>query len=305
MTDPKPSNEEIAALLERIAELLEAQDANPYRVRAYRNGAQTVRGASEPLAEIVQQGHTKSLEDLPGIGEGLAATIAEYVRTGRSGMLDRLEGEVSPGGLLAEAPGVSEEEAERIAEQLDVHSLEELEQATYDGRLQTVEGFDEERIEDLRLGLAGMLSRAAQRRIREAAGSAAPPEDRPDVATVLDVDEEYRRRAEAGELRRIAPKRFNPEGEAWLPVLETTRGEWRFTALFSNTARAHELGMTEDWVVIYFQKGARESQHTVVTGTRGSLQGKRVVRGRETETRRYYAEQAGEEGRERARGAEG
>lgn len=304
MPEPRPTNDEIADLLERIAALLEAQNANPFRVKAYRTGAQTVREAEEPLATVVQQGRAKALEDLPGIGEGLAATIAEYVRTGRSGVLERLQGEVSPAALLSEAPGISEEEAEHIAERLGVRTLEELEQAAYDGRLATVEGFDEERIEDLRLGLAGMLSRAAQRRVREAEGSAEAPEDKPDVATILDVDEEYRRGAEEGTLRRIAPKRFNPSGEAWLPVLETTRGDWHFSALFSNTARAHELGTTDDWVVIYYRREGRESQNTVVTGTRGALEGKRVVRGREAETRRYY-EERGElgAGRERARGA--
>lgn len=59
---------------------------------------------------------------------------------------------------------------------------------------------------------------------------------------LLDVDRAYR--AAAGALAKIAPKRFNPAGEAWLPILHTERGPWRFTALFSNTARAHSLGRT-------------------------------------------------------------
>lgn len=58
--------------------------------------------------------------------------------------------------------------------------------------------------------------------------------------------------------------------------------------MFSNTARAHELGKTDDWVVVYFRKGKRENQCTVVTETRGPLKGKRVIRGREDECRTYY-----------------
>lgn len=77
-----------------------------------------------------------------------------------------------------------------------------------------------------------------------------------------------------------------------MPVLHTRRGPWSYTALFSNTARAHEAGKTRDWVVIYFEReGRREEQRTVVTETAGPFAGKRVVRGREMETRRFYEQQ--------------
>ena len=106
----------------------------------------------------------------------------------------------------------------------------------------------------------------------------------PSVATLLAVDDRYRRLAAADKLPKIAPKRFNPEGRAWLPVMHTKSGDWHFTALFSNTARAHELGRTDDWVVIYYVDGDHEEgQNTVVTETHGPRQGQRVVRGRERE----------------------
>ena len=95
----------------------------------------------------------------------------------------------------------------------------------------------------------------------------------------------------AEKLPKIRPKRFNPEGDAWLPILHTQHKNWHFTVLFSNTARAHELGRTHDWVVIYFYDNHhQEGQHTVVTETRGTLTGRRVVRGRERESLEYYAE---------------
>ncbi|MGA8203108.1 MAG: hypothetical protein WB812_01235, partial [Woeseiaceae bacterium] len=113
---------------------------------------------------------------------------------------------------------------------------------------------------------------------------------RPDVALLLDVDAEYRKRAAAGTLPRISPKRFNPDGKAWLPVLHADRADWHFTALYSNTARAHELGRTDDWVVLYYYDGDhREGQCTVVTETHGPLSGSRVVRGRESECRAEVA----------------
>jgi putative hydrolase len=108
------------------------------------------------------------------------------------------------------------------------------------------------------------------------------------VETILDVDREYRTQAEAGKLPTVAPRRFNRDGKAWLPILHTDRDGWHFTVLFSNTARAHELGRTNDWVVAYFYDGDhREGQCTIVTETRGHLKGRRVVRGREAECAAY------------------
>jgi len=113
--------------------------------------------------------------------------------------------------------------------------------------------------------------------------------DQPPVAEVLDIDREYRERAAAGDLKRIAPRRMNPTGEAWLPVLHAKRGPRRYTVLFSNTPHAHDLGKTRDWVVLYYHEdGSAERQCTVITSERGSLLGKRIVRGREAECAAYY-----------------
>jgi len=112
----------------------------------------------------------------------------------------------------------------------------------------------------------------------------------PEVALLLDVDREYRKLARAERLPKIAPKRFNPSGEAWLAILHAERGAWHFTALYSNTARAHELNKTRDWVVMYFYRDNQaEGQRTIVTETHGPLEGLRVVRGREAECRSLYA----------------
>lgn len=110
----------------------------------------------------------------------------------------------------------------------------------------------------------------------------------PPVAELLEVDREYRRRARRGELKCIAPHRFNPDHLPWLPVLHTVRGPRRYTALFSNTFRAHRLGRTHDWVVLYWSGQDGEQQATVVTEYAGQLRGRRVVRGREGECLRHY-----------------
>jgi len=286
-----PTNERIAQVLQEIAGLLEMQDANRFRVRAYRDAAQTVRSASDSIAEAALEEGTDALTDLPSIGEGIARIIRSFVRTGRSDVLERFKGEVAPEELLQKVPGVGETLAGRIVEKLDVSTLEQLEEAAYDGRLAQVKGFGRKRVRNIRVSLAGMLSTSAQRARRRAAGEK-EPDQQPRVGMLLDVDQEYRQKAEAGELRRIAPKRFNPEGEAWLPILHTERQGWDFTALYSNTAQAHDLEKTHDWVVLYYERNGQEDQATVVTETRGPLEGKRVVRGREAECRQYYKDRS-------------
>ncbi|MEW6272306.1 MAG: hypothetical protein AB1689_23740, partial [Thermodesulfobacteriota bacterium] len=156
--------------------------------------------------------------------------------------------------------------------------------APLDGRLQALAGIGAKRLAGIRDSLAHRLGRVRDGATQEAAGSArgaaggAPP-----VAELLDVDREYREKSAAGRLPRIAPRRFNPRREAWLPVLHAERGRGHYTAVFSNTVRAHELGKTDDWVVLYLDGGTRERQYTVVTAQRGPLAGRRVVRGREDE----------------------
>jgi DNA polymerase (family 10) len=296
------TNDDVASALERVADLLEVQGANAFRVRAYRAAAGSVRGWERPVAEIAEREGREGLDRLPAVGKSIAAAIQELCSRGRLAMLDRLEGEVSPEDLFATVPGIGEKLAHRVHDELAVETLEDLELAAHDGRLERVPGFGPRKTRAIRDTLATMLSRSARRRARHArileaeahrapagdqsGGSATVPQDeRPSVTTLLTVDAEYRERAAANELRKIAPRRFNPDHVAWLPVLHVERDGWHFTALFSNTARAHELGTTRDWVILYYERDGHESQCTVVTERRGDLAGRRVVRGREDECR--------------------
>ena len=292
MPTKKPTKQEIASLLDKIADHLEAGGDNPFRIQSYRDGANTIRATDAPVVQMAAEEDVAGLKELPNIGEGLARVIIEYVNTGRSSLLADLQGETSPADLFQQVPGIGAELAERIVSELKIDTLEALEQAAHDGRLEKIEGFGPRRVQNVQAGLAGLLSRPALRRGRRAAAGQKSKEaaDRPSVETLLAIDADYRRRAAAGELERIAPKRFNPENLAWLPIMHDRRDGWKFTVLFSNTANAHEQGKTRDWVVIYYkpEKDGNERQNTVVTETSGPLAGKRVVRGREAETRRYY-----------------
>lgn len=112
----------------------------------------------------------------------------------------------------------------------------------------------------------------------------------PTIAELLSIDTEFRQKERAGRLPRVAPLRFNPEGEAWLPILHASRDERKYTALYSNSPLANEQNTTHDWVVIYREGRRASGQWTVVTERHGTLTGRRVVRGREAECQAYYAD---------------
>ena len=277
------TNRGVADRLLEAASLLEQQHANPFRTRAYRQAADTLVTLGRSVADIADTEGTDGLEELPHVGSGIARAIYEIVQTGRWSQLDRLRGTLEPSALFQSVPGVGPVLAERIHDHLHVDNLEALETAAHDGRLESVPGVGPRRAAAIRASLTEMLSR-----VRRRPGS---PGQEPSVEELIDVDREYRDRAEKGELPTIAPRRFNPDHASWLPVWHTRRGAWHFSVMFSNTARAHELGRTHDWVVIFFyDSDHRERQRTVVTEFRGRLAGLRVGRGREDQCLGYYDE---------------
>ncbi len=267
-------NHELAELLRSIAGVLRDTGANRYRISAYDRAADAVDDAEESLAGVYESSGTDGLERVRGVGEGIASVLAEYLDSGRSRLLDDLRAKVDPVELFTDVPGIGSELARRIGDELGVRSLEELERAAHDGRLESVDGVGADRSRAVRDHLAARLAPQPETR---RAGDDRNEGDAPSEELLLEIDRAYREKAEAGELRTIAPRRFNPEGEAWLPVMETEREGWSFSALYSNTARAHEKGKTRDWVVIYWEKDGRKGQNTVVTAERGSRAGERIV----------------------------
>lgn len=277
-------NVPLADRLDEIAALLESQGASPFRVRAYRTAAQTLRGLDRPVDGILRREGLAGLEQLPGIGRSLAHTIEQLIRTGRSALLERLQGMSVPEKLFATVPDIGPQLARQIHDRLGIETLAELEQAARDGRLADVPGMGPKRIRAVRESLAGRF----RRRDATPALRRPQPSDEPPVGELLDVDQQYRLLAEQGRLPRIAPRRFNPTQEAWLPVLHTHRGDRHYTAMYSNTARAHELGTLRDWVVIYRDDPGGHGQWTVLTGRFGKLQNHRIVGGREEECASHY-----------------
>jgi len=277
-------NKEIASKLREIATLLDEQKANPFRANAYLNAAKTIETMAEPIEDLLRREGFSALLELPGIGEGIARSVNEFVVTGRMSRLESLQTGHDPIALFEQIPGIGPRSAHRIIETLHIDTLEALELAAHNGRLKQVPGFSTKKIELVQSWLAHVLG-FRRLRFEPQQKIAEPP-----VGLLLKIDEQYRKKAGADELPTIAPKRFNPSGEAWLPIMHTTKQGWHFTALYSNTARAHQLDRVQDWVVIFFYDDRHhEGQHTVVTETRGAATGRRVVRGRENECSDYYS----------------
>jgi DNA polymerase (family 10) len=133
-------NNDIAAIFNKVADLLEIKGANQYRVRAYRNAARTVEGLSQRAADKIRTG--EDLSHLSGIGKDLAGKIEEVVKTGKLGLLEELEREM-PGELtdIMRVSGIGPKRVAALHGELDINTLDELEQAAQDGRIRDLEGF--------------------------------------------------------------------------------------------------------------------------------------------------------------------
>ena len=270
-------NASIAKQLIEYAGLLEQQGSDGFRERAYRKAAATILQLDKPLETIFFEQGWNGLVSLPGIGKGIAGAITEIIVTGRWSQLERLHGDLSPEHLFLSIPGIGPVLAARLVNEHHFETLQDLQAVVLDSKTH-IDGFGPRRRAAIRAVLAERLKHP------ETDGhqliAPAPP-----VELILEIDALYRQQAHSGALRKIAPRSNNPEHKSWLPIMHVRRDQWHFTTLFSNTARAHQLGKTNDWVIIYYQADSfPEGRCTVVTETRGERKGLRVVRGREIET---------------------
>ncbi len=189
------SNARIAADLDEIADLLELQDANPFRVRAYRNAARTVRDADAPIRARVEA--NEDLRELPGIGKDIAAQIVRKVEGHEMEPLAELRGKV-PRGLLdvVRVPGVGPKKARALWSELGVASLDALDAAARAGRIEGLKGFGAKTQERIVQGVAS-VRRFAERRRRADAEAALTP-----LLAWLREDDAVARLEVAGSFRR-------------------------------------------------------------------------------------------------------
>src|SRR5438094_347526 len=148
-------NPDIARVFDEVADLLEIQDANPFRVRAYRNAARTIRDFPEPIAELVRS-RTKDLTEIPGIGADLADKITAIVTTGELPLRKQLAAKLPPGLLdLLRIPGLGPKRVKLLHKKLKVKSATDLAAALAKHRIQKLKGFGPKIEEKIRKGLGG------------------------------------------------------------------------------------------------------------------------------------------------------
>jgi len=135
-------NADIVAIFEEIADLLEIQGANPFRIRAYRNAARTLGELPLEARLLLERGD--DLTRLPGIGTDLAGKISEIVSSGKCGLLDRLHRELPPAITeLLKIPGLGPKRVHALYHDLDVQTVAQLQRAAQDVRIRALHGFGE------------------------------------------------------------------------------------------------------------------------------------------------------------------
>ena len=144
-------NLEVAFIFNQIADLLEIQGANPFRVRAYRRAATNIEGLADNIETLAQNG---MLRNVPGIGEDLANKISEYVQSGKIQFHEELKLEV-PLGLarIVEIPSVGPKTAKLIYDQFRIQTIEELEALCKTDKLLSVSGFKQKTIDNILKGI--------------------------------------------------------------------------------------------------------------------------------------------------------
>jgi DNA polymerase (family 10) len=144
-------NLEIAAIFSQIADLLEIQGANPFRIRAYRRGAASLEGLTDNIEMIVHQG---TLKNIPGIGEDLARKTVEYLGTGKIEFHEELKKEI-PLGLvrMVDVPSIGPKTARQIYDHFRIDTIDELEQLCKTDKLLAVPGFKKKSIENILRGI--------------------------------------------------------------------------------------------------------------------------------------------------------
>ncbi|MFX1496878.1 MAG: helix-hairpin-helix domain-containing protein, partial [Promethearchaeota archaeon] len=139
-------NFEIATLFYKIADLLELQGVQ-FKPMAYRRAARNIEALSEDLEEINKNG---MLEEVDGVGKSIAAKIKEYLETGHSEYLEQLKREL-PEGMdeLVEIEGIGPKTAFRLSKELGIKTVEELETAVNNGKLEGLSGFGKKKTENI------------------------------------------------------------------------------------------------------------------------------------------------------------
>lgn len=234
-------NADVAEVFYRLAELLEIEGANPFRIRAYRRAAATIEDLTEPVAALLARG--QDLADLPGIGEDLAGKIAEICRTGRLQLLEDVEAR-TPSDLarLAQVPGLGPKRVKVLHDALGVNSIEDLARAAAAGRIRDLprfgEAFEQRLLRDLKAAPATGETRLRISVAEEyAAGLLEHVKALPGVGEAVVAGSYRRRRETVGDLDILAsgPPSITDGFVGYAEVVKVlAKGPTRVTAVLRN-----------------------------------------------------------------------
>ena len=150
----------VARTLDEIARYIELSDSNPFKARAFEKAARAVENLEEDLTEVVRRGR---ILDVSGIGKATGAVVEEMVRTGTSQYLEELRAQYPPGIFeLLRIPKLGLKKIAILYSELGIASLDDLEEAIEDGRLQKLRGFGAKTAEQIREGIAFARMRESQ-----------------------------------------------------------------------------------------------------------------------------------------------
>jgi DNA polymerase (family 10) len=234
-------NLDIARTLDTMADLLEIQGANPFRIRAYRNAVNTIANLSRPIAAMLEAG--EDLTELPSVGKNVAAHVVELLGTGRIGRMEEVTAQF-PVTLveLMRLDGVGPKKARKLFEELEVKTVDDLEAQIARGTVQELEGFGAKSVEKIRHAIEDYRKHTGRFRIHEVeqliAGLVEYVEATPGVAEVAIAGSLRRRRETIGDVDLLA--RFEGDGT---PVVD------RFVA-FEGAARVEGAGPTKGSIVL-------------------------------------------------------
>lgn len=246
--------EAVAAVLLEIGTLLELKGENPFKTRAYQNGARTLEGLSEPLEKIVAEGR---LAGMPGIGEALREKITTLVTTGRLPYYEELKASLPPGLIaMLEIQGVGPKKVKKLYDELGVDSIEALEAACKAGTVAALDGFGEKSQTKILEAIAFKRQFASRHRLIDALEAAEP------ILEALRGHPDVTRCSTAGSLRR------------WKEVI----GDVDFVVSSRNPAAVIGFFVEQPGIATVLARGETKASVLLASGIQADL---RVVNERE------------------------
>jgi len=226
-------NRELATLFNRMADVLEFKGENPFKISAYRKASRILGDLTEDIEEISESG---KLKDIPGIGEGMAQKIVEYLKTGKVSKFEEATKGISDELIaIMEIPGMGPKTLSMLHKEKGINNLSQLEKALDDGSLLGLFGMGEKKVENIKRGIQLLK----QSKGRMSLGIAFPVAKR--IVEVLREEAGSKKIEWAGSLRRMK------ENIGDIDILATGPNQEKIVETFTHLPEGKEI--LASWVI--------------------------------------------------------